>query len=63
MGGKRRKIRGEVRETGQNLLPYNADWEILITTIITRVGPVPLKFGIKLLQLNYLKVSQVPNQC
>lgn len=53
----------EGRKTVLNLLLCHIDWRILITTIIIRVDPVPLKFGIKLLQLNYLKVSRVPNQC
>lgn len=51
------------RKTGLNLLLCHIEWEILITTITIRVDPVPLKFDIKLLQLNYLKVSRVPNQC
>lgn len=63
MGGKRRKMGREGRKTVLNLLLCHIDWRILITTIIIRVDPVPLKFGIKLLQLNYLKVSRVPNQC
>lgn len=56
--GDRRK-----RERGRNLLLGNADWEILTTTTVSGVDEVPLKFGLKLLHLNYLKVSQVPNQC
>lgn len=53
----------EGRKTDLNLLLCHVDWEILITTIIIRIDPGPLKFAIKLMQLNYLKVSQVSNQC
>lgn len=62
-GDREKDEGGRGRRISLNLSLCNIDREILIMTIVTRVDPVPLKFGIKSLQLNYLKVSQVPNQC